>query len=238
MLIHILPKAFLCVGCLNPCWKIICAGCADALRSNHEILPSPVSQVEGLAPLLYSYSRTQALIRTFKERGGSQLSRLLFSMSPQLKNKLLETHFFAIVPIPQDAARSFRRGHESARTTAKFFSKVLSVPLFPILKLKNNKTEQLTGLQKFEREWAESPFVIAGPREILGSRLYPLFQEKVNQGREIRLLLVDDLITSGSTLSKASYAMSELHPNLKIWGGSIGFRPRRIKSLMNLNLMN
>jgi len=142
----------------------------------------------------------------------------------------METHFFAVIPIPQDVDRSYRRGHESARETAQFFAKQLSIPVFPVLKLKSRKTKRLTGLSKFEREWAENPFQMADPSEILGLNGYSLLQEKINQGKEIRILLVDDLITSGSTLSKASESLKDLSPNLKIWGAGIGFRPHRLVS--------
>jgi hypoxanthine phosphoribosyltransferase len=83
----------------------------------------------------------------------------------------------------------------------------------------------VTGLQKFEREWAINPFLVS--TEKLPAVFKELMDEKIKHGREIRILLVDDLITSGSTLSKASLTLKEYYPRLKIWGGGIGFRPSR-----------
>jgi predicted amidophosphoribosyltransferase len=228
MFIDSIPKAFTCAGCMLTTWKSVCNSCKENLQWNQEFLPSPVSEMEALAPLLFSYSRTQTLIRRFKENGGNDLKRALFRMPLPLKNRLMETHFFAVVPIPQDLDRSYHRGHESARETAQYFAKQLSLPLFPALKLKSRKTKRLTGLMKVEREWAENQFVLANPRELLGLKGYALLQEKMTQGKEIRILLVDDLITSGSTLAKAGDTLKELYPNLKIWGAGIGFRPHRV----------
>jgi predicted amidophosphoribosyltransferase len=228
MLIDSFPKPFACAGCSLTTWKSVCDPCKQTLQWNAEFLPSPVSELEALAPLLFSYSRTQTLIRRFKERGGNDLRRALFRMPAPLKNRLIETHFFAVVPVPQDVDRSYVRGHESAFETAQFFAKQLGVPVFPILKLKNKKTKRLTGLNKHEREWAENPFALLPTSNQWWLKGFPLFQEKLNQGKEIRILLVDDLITSGSTLAKAGDTLKELDPNLRIWGGSIGFRPHRV----------
>ena len=49
-------------------------------------------------------------------------------------------------------------------------------------------------------------------------------------GNEIKILLADDLITSGSTLCKAAEMIHGLLPRAKIYGASLGFRPsHRIK---------
>jgi predicted amidophosphoribosyltransferase len=223
MLSDHLPKGFSCVGCARTTWKTICDSCKETLQWNQTYLPSPICELQAIAPLMFSYSRSQALIRQYKEHGGIDLRRALFRMPHPLLHQLTETHFFGVVPIPQDQERSFRRGHESALSTARFFANQLSLPVLPILKLKNKKTKRLTGLTKAEREWAENPFAFCED----SSFCFELFREKMNSGREIRLLLIDDLITSGSTLAKACDTLITYYPKSKIWGGGIGFRPHR-----------
>jgi predicted amidophosphoribosyltransferase len=226
MLLNLLPKGFTCAGCAHTTWKSVCESCKQNLQWNQTFLPSPVSEIEAFAPLLFSYSRTQTLIRRFKEYGGTDLQRAIFKMPPPLKHTLMETHFFAVIPIPQDRDRSYRRGHESALETARFFSRQLQIPLAPLLGLRKHKSKRLTGQRKFAREWAENPFVLQ--KDALPIALAGLLQEKMNQKKEIRILLVDDLITSGSTLAKAGDTLKMLYPDLKIWGGSLGFRPNRV----------
>ena len=226
MLLDLLPKGFTCAGCGLTTWKSVCESCKENLQWNHDFLDSPVAEIEALAPLLFSYSRTQTLIRRFKEYGGTDLKRAIFKMSAPLKHQLMETHFFAVIPIPQDRDRSYVRGHESALETARFFSRQLQIPVAPLLCLKKKKTKRLTGLSKFAREWAENPFVLKN--DSLPFSLSCLLQEKMNQKKEIRVLLVDDLITSGSTLAKAGDTLKTLYPDLRIWGGSLGFRPHRL----------
>jgi predicted amidophosphoribosyltransferase len=220
-----LPKGFSCAGCGLAAWKTVCEECKENLRWNSELLSSPVCELEAIAPLLFSFSRAQALIRRFKEQGGVDLKKTLFRINEPLKFKLMETHFFAVVPIPQDQSRSFRRGHESALSIARFFSRELGIPLLRLLKLPRGQSKQITGLQKFEREWAINPFLYTSQDSPLV--FMDLLEEKVNQRKEVRILLVDDLITSGSTLSKACSTLKETYPHFKIWGGGIGYRPGR-----------
>ncbi len=219
-----LPKLFFCAGCRLPSSKTICLNCNETFYWNSEILPSFSHSIEGVAPLLLSFQRTQTLIRRWKEKGGSDLRSAIFKMPPLLHQKLIENHFFAIIPIPQDSRRSFARGHESALEVAKFYSKKLNVPIISLLELKDLKTERITGKDRFHREYSENPFRI--------SKRFPeqhwmaeMFEEKILQGKEIRILLVDDLITTGSTVTKASETLLEFIPRSKIWVGSIGLRP-------------
>lgn len=220
-----LPKGFTCAGCTRASWKSVCEFCKENLPWNDDLLPSPVTELESIAPLMYSFSRSQTLIRRFKEYGGSDLKRALFQMQHPLKHRLMESHFFAVIPIPQDLDRSYTRGHESGLTVAKYFSQQLRVPLLPLLTLRSRNTARQTGLRKFEREWSENPFVFS---DVCNRQwAYHRLRDHMESRKEVRLLLVDDLITSGSTLSKACSTLREFYPNLKIWGGSIGFRPSR-----------
>ena len=231
-----IPKVLFCAGCRNPAWVTVCNECKDSRYPNSSILASPVHEIEGVAPLLYSFERTQTLIRRWKEHGGTDLRKHLFRMPEPLRHELLQNHFFAIVPIPQSQKRSYVRGHDSALEVARFFSLKLDLPILTLLELKDEKTKRLTGLSRFEREFAENPFRITHefPRN---DSLSKKLGEAVDQGRETRLLLIDDLITSGSTISKAAETLQSLLPRSKIWAGSLGFRPN-LKNRMALMIVN
>ena len=209
------PKAFFCAGCKLPTWKTVCVSCRNSILTNSKIIPLPIDEVEGVAPLLYSFERTQSLIRHWKETGSTDLKQLLFRMPENLRRTLMDLHFFAIIPIPQDKKRSYRRGQESSFEVARFFSRQLDIPLISLLTLEQEDTPRLTGRNRFEREFSENPF-----------RISPFCIERMEHAREIHLLLVDDLITSGSTLAKAGETLLCCFPEAKLWAGSLGFRPK------------
>ncbi len=142
-----------------------------------------------------------------------------------LKQELLELHFFAIIPIPQSQKRSYRRGHDSAYEVAHFFSRELNVPILPLLELTCSDPEQQTGKSRFEREVSRNPFQIS---ECFpwNNQLMDTLLKQVDQGRCTQFLIIDDVITSGATLAKASVRIRELIPRSKCFAGSLGYRPR------------
>ena len=224
-MLDLLPKAFFCVGCNAPAWTTICTSCKSSVFTNSELLPVLVHEVEAVAPLLYAFDRTQAMIRRWKETGGTDLRRVLFQMPEGLRRKLLELNFFAIVPIPQSRKRSFERGHESSGEVARFFSKKLDIPVLKLLELNERNPKRLTGLSRFEREFAENPFRMS-TRLLKDEAFSSACFERMDKRRRLRFLLVDDLITSGSTLSKASEVLLSCFPQAELWAGSLGFRPK------------
>ena len=226
----VFPPSFLCAACHRPTWKTICVSCLGSLQFNHEILSPPVPGLEGAAPLLYAFHRTQKLIRHWKEHPGSDLKQVLFKMPCKLQQKLINEQFFAIVPIPQDETRAEKRGHASALEVSRFFSSKLELPILPLLELSQRSTPRMAGRDRFEREFAPNPFQIHREFPQPGL-LRNQLEEKVFHGKEIKLLLVDDLMTSGSTLGKAAETLKDLLPRSKIWAGAIGIRPNVLNPL-------
>ena len=165
-------------------------------------------------------------MRRWKEQRGSSLETSLFQMSPELKTRLSEFGFMGIVPIPQSRSRTIKRGHESARITAQFFADQLNLSLLPLLELRNPDPPRQTGKPRFDRDFSPQPFRITAITALKPSWFNQL-REDIGRKSEVRILLVDDLITSGTTLSKAAAALREFLPRIKCWGGSLGYRPRR-----------
>lgn len=221
----ITPRFFFCVGCHLPTNQTVCASCQSSVFRNTEWLPSPTSEILALAPLLYSFERTQSMIRTWKSGGGSDLRRLLFQFPIPLAEKLLAEHFFAIIPIPQSQKRSIQRGHESATEVAKFFSHQLDCPILPLLDLKLENPKRLSGMNRIDRNYTENPFCVSNWRK-LHPATFNRLEEKVLKGEEIKFLLVDDLITSGNTIARAGLVIHSFLPRSKIFAGSLGFRPK------------
>ena len=218
-------RFFYCPGCGLAASQIICRPCIESLTQNPRVLRSPTSSLEGVAPAFFAFERALKLIRRWKSSGGSSLEKVLFRLSPELKKNLLELNFFAIVPIPQSKARSYRRGHCSALRVAQWYSRELNVPLVALLGLKDSQPKPQTGRNRFEREFSRNPFCIQTETNWTSPLMLNL-KEKVDRGAEIRILIVDDLITSGSTFAKASSVIQELFPRARCWAGTLGYRPR------------
>ena len=215
---------FFCSGCRYPCLDVLCPACRESFYWNTRILPSNHTGIEGIAPLLYGFERTQRIIRRWKEHGGSALESRLFRMPEGLRSGLQTLGLFGVVPIPQSRKRSWQRGHESALSTARHFSWHLEVPLLPLLSLTVPDPLRQTGKNRFDRDFSSQPFKISMDLDFSREWFHELGC-RIDQGREVRILLVDDLVTSGSTLSKAAWALKEWLPRVRCWGGSLGYRP-------------
>ena len=220
-----IPKFFFCRACHFPAHSILCPPCKESLTWNPSLLPSPTHDLSGIAPLLFAFEQTQKAIRSWKENGGSRLETILFQMPPPLKEALLKLHFLAIIPIPQSQKRSYRRGQDSADCVARFFSSELDVPILRLLELHRPDPEQQTGKSRFNREISINPFQISESFP-WNTQLMDRLLKQVDQGQSTHLLIVDDLITSGATLTKASARIRELIPRAKCFAGSLGYRPR------------
>jgi len=222
------PKFFFCRGCSFPTNSILCESCRRSLTWNERILPSPSSGLSGVAPLLYSFEQTQKIIRSWKEEGGSLLERSLFRMPAGLKEALSGLAFDGVVPVPQSLKRSYRRGHDSARSVADFFSRELEVPVLPLLELGIRDPARQTGRTRFERDFSSNPFRISRGFP-WNSKAIHRIERQVQSGIETRILIVDDLITSGSTLTKAASRIHDLIPRARCWAGTLGFRPKPVR---------
>jgi predicted amidophosphoribosyltransferase len=209
------PPPFLCYGCKLPTWNGICTECRQTIRYIHSVLPSPTSELVAIAPIQYAFQSTYSLLRNWKEKPGTLLKNILFQLSPKLKAELLARHFQFVVPIPQSQARSWQRGQKSAEVVARYFASELNLPLYHLLELKDTDIPRQATLQIWERSFAPNPF------QLSSKSATAFFGQK-----RARILLVDDLITSGNTLGKAAEIIHVALPGAKIYGASLGYRPR------------
>lgn len=218
------PTLFLCRSCHLPTALPVCGPCRERIRLNADAFDLGREGIESCFPLLLSLGTTQAIIRSWKEKRGNALRSLLFQMHSDLREQLIQLGFTAIIPIPQDPGRSRDRGHASALEVARFFAQEIRVPLLELLALEEGNPTRMTGKSRFERDYEPNPFRIS-ERLTAPDPLLRILEEQVMRQQEIRFLLVDDLITSGATLSKASQTLHRLLPRARIWAGGLGFRP-------------
>lgn len=170
--------------------------------------------IRGLFPLFISTNHTHAVLKYWKNHGGSDLRKLLFTPETELLLKLKALNFDALVPIPQNESRSLLRGHASALEVTRYFSKLLEAPIEQEwLKLKPESIRKQALLNEWERRFLDSPFEWGSTRSIGKKTLK-------------RILIVDDFITTGSTLTKAANTLLAGATDLEIYAASLGWKPK------------
>lgn len=215
-LYEIQPKPYRCPGCEEPSSHPICRICLSLLRKNPRMIPFEGAGVEGIFPIYISHSIAHQILKHWKNHGGSTLEQLLLRAHPSLQQSLVSKKFSGMIPIPQDRERTWKRGHSSSLKTAEFFSSLIDVPVFEILKLTDQDVQKQAFLSEWERKHHPNPF------EVL----------KVEIPAHLnRILIVDDFITTGSTIHKAASRVRELYPDSQIFAASLSWIPRKVKGV-------
>jgi ComF family protein len=108
-------------------------------------------------------------------------------------SRLRGRHFDLIVPVPLHPARERERGFNQATLLAELLSARIAVPLRSVLERIRYTTTQ-TAYDRSERM----------------ENLHDAFRlrKKMNV-RELRVLLIDDVLTTGSTLSECARILKE-----------------------------
>ena len=183
------PGAFVCPGCIDGlprtqgarcdvCWlplrSVHCYGCASR--------PLPLEMLR--SPFRYE-GDVRHIVRAFKFGGQSSLAPLL---GAQL-SEAYEDHRFdvdLIVPVPLTGARKRWRGYDQAKLLAEELGRAQRLPVAEVLRRRGHSRNQ-ADTPTVEQRWlnVEGVFSIARPDAIRGARV----------------LLVDDVATSGATLS-------------------------------------
>jgi len=107
-----------------------------------------------------------------------------------------------LVPVPLDKTREKERGFNQAKELAKELSKILEIPLVSDCLIKIKETRPQVELKKEEREEnIKGVFLCQRPEEIKGRKI----------------LLVDDIYTTGSTLEEGARVLKEAQAK-EVWG--------------------
>lgn len=158
------------------------------------------------ATALYYYgkeSRVQALIHQLKYRGvqavGDRLGRKLaegLALQPEANN------FAAVIPVPLHPAKRRRRGYNQSDSIARGVAEVLDRPFRPDALRRRTDTASQTRKTIWER-WQGVSTVFERSRTADDLR-----------GRH--LLLIDDVITTGSTLEACANRLLELGDGTRV----------------------
>jgi len=122
------------------------------------------------------------------------------------KLQMLEARFptFPIVlaPIPLTQRRKLNRGFNQSELLAKELSPVLNCPVVNLLKRK-----KFTAPQAKIKDWQKRKENISGAFYLSPS--YPFFTQCPTPVKDIKVILVDDVSTSGATLEEAARVLKE-----------------------------
>ena len=189
-----------CLGCSNSLYKgeeILCTRCILELPKTgyHLKMENSIkSRLQGRISLEY----TMAFLR-FRKTGVVQhlLHQLKYNNHPEVGIRLgklygkelmesgFENRFDLIIPVPLHKSRKRRRGYNQSEKFAEGLSQMLQVACDESIVERAFKTTTQTRKTKIERwENVKDVFQIKQPQKIIGKRI----------------LLVDDVITTGATL--------------------------------------
>lgn len=183
---HLLLGA-VCLGCGRPGWSI-CAGCRSQLPTG--ALPVDREVDLGLPPAAVCGSYQEPLSRlvvAHKDEGAWQLSSLLAGLLAQAVAGLRLPAGSVLVPVPSDAAAVRRRGYDHARALAAGAGRRLGLSMRPLLRRCSATADQV-GRDRLARWDAQAGTMVASPGGLT-------------------LVVVDDIITTGSTAAEASRAL-------------------------------
>jgi ComF family protein len=170
--------------CLN-CWQSIPSGssCQVCRESSFSLFAFG----DYIAPL-------KDIIIQFKFRGMTTAAEYLASgIAAEFRDRILALHPDYLVPIPLHAGREYIRGYNQAEVLASALSRVLEVPVDSAILYRTKKRPPQARLRENERERnIKGVFEAAGETE---------FGERV--------ILVDDVVTSGSTIREARHILEE-----------------------------
>jgi ComF family protein len=143
-----------------------------------------VAEYDGTASLL---------VHRLKYNDRLELARGLGIMMARAGNELL-SEADVIVPVPLHRWRLWRRRFNQAMALAKVVSEASKVPCDPFLLARVKRTRRQVGLTKTQRQ-----------ENLQGAFRVPPEAKARLQGK--RVLLIDDVLTTGSTANAASRAL-------------------------------
>ncbi len=154
-------------------------------------------------------NNTRDIIHKIKYKEGRGLAEY---MGEQL-GKVLNDHpkysdIEAFVPIPLHAKKEFIRGYNQSWHIANGLSKAVNTPIIELLKRRKHHDSQ-TKKNRFERyENVKDIFDLSNTTD------FPTYQH---------IAIVDDVLTTGSTIESAYRTLKLFYPELKISVITIGF---------------
>jgi len=205
----------ICPACGNSLWKhenCICTSCEYYLPETgfHKDPGNPVTDLftgrvntEAAAAWLY-YSkggRVQRLIHALKYKGRKDIGvHMGFLYGQALKDAAGFNNAITVVPVPLHKKKYMKRGYNQSEQIAIGIGKAMNIPVDRHLLLRYRATDTQTRRSRYDRHLnVENVFRVPFPEKHAG----------------MHLLLVDDVVTTGSTLESCILALGAI-PDVKV----------------------
>lgn len=197
------PRDLLCALCrssllpLFPPWCVTCGASVDtALDTCHECIRHPRRWRHGYS--VYPYrGDARFLVQRYKYGGHIILGELFARDAVRvLRERGLSDAFDCIVPVPMHWFRYLRRGYNQTELVARSIASALGIPVVEALR-RVRYTRAQAALSRAQRLRNLAGAFAPQPRLDLAGR---------------RVLLLDDVLTTGATLAGCHRALKPLKP--------------------------
>lgn len=184
------PRCAFCRKRLRPGESGMCSNCADTLPFRCPPLIEPCTFVDVMcAPLPYKDDEVREALLRYKFGGKTVYSRLFGRLIAESVRECLTGKYDLISWVPLSEKRLRERGYDQAMLLALAAALELDDVAVETLR-KNRNTAPQSGTESADERRAN----ISGAYEVIDSELV----------RGKRILLIDDIITTGSTLSECA----------------------------------
>ncbi|MCI5057588.1 MAG: ComF family protein [Flavobacteriales bacterium] len=151
-------------------------------------------------------SKVQRLVHEIKYHGNDQLAIYLGELFGKRLTQV-STTIDGIIPVPISHKKLKQRGYNQAERIAKGLAQIMDLPVLEDLIKCNSAKSQTTQEGMFNR-WLN----------VINSFELP---EVIDDVSNRHLMIVDDVVTTGSTIEACILRLRQIFPNLKISVGSI-----------------
>ena len=182
----VVSEKFICLDCFMSLPVVPRTECGESdLIERFALFPEVIIARSFL--VFRSNGPVQQLIHAFKYQGNQQLAvhlgKLIFTENPAFFH---ERQWDGIIPVPLHRSKFRKRGYNQSEMLAAGFSEVSGIPVLTDQVVRVKKTRSQTGKSRSER-WQSM------------QNIYRLSAHFSGQGQ--RLILIDDVVTTGATIS-------------------------------------